>query len=101
MHSFLMLPMQRITRLPLLVDAIFHRLEHNTPIWHEYKVALATLTKVTQLILSLFNWCFFPPTFGIIQAEVYILSYVSLNKMTLFPSLLLFLPYVKDFKDKE
>lgn len=51
MHSFLMLPMQRITRLPLLVDAIFHRLEHNTPIWHEYKVALATLTKVTQWIL--------------------------------------------------
>ncbi|XP_045117312.1 rho guanine nucleotide exchange factor 16-like isoform X2 [Portunus trituberculatus] len=46
MHSFLMLPMQRITRLPLLVDAIFHRLEHNTPIWHEYKVALATLTKI-------------------------------------------------------
>lgn len=46
MHSFLMLPMQRITRLPLLVDAIFHRLEYGTPLWHQYKVALATLTKI-------------------------------------------------------
>ncbi|XP_042242574.1 uncharacterized protein LOC121879853 isoform X2 [Homarus americanus] len=46
MHSFLMLPMQRITRLPLLVDAIFHRLEYGTSMWNEYKVALATLTKI-------------------------------------------------------
>ncbi|XP_069177972.1 serine-rich adhesin for platelets isoform X2 [Procambarus clarkii] len=46
MHSFLMLPMQRITRLPLLVDAIFHRLEYGTHMWNEYKVALATLTKI-------------------------------------------------------
>ncbi|XP_071514753.1 uncharacterized protein Exn isoform X2 [Panulirus ornatus] len=46
MHSFLMLPMQRITRLPLLVDAIFHRLEYGTPMWNEYKVALATLTAI-------------------------------------------------------
>ena len=28
MHSFLMLPMQRITRLPLLIDAIYHRYEY-------------------------------------------------------------------------
>ncbi|XP_042879260.1 uncharacterized protein LOC122257816 isoform X2 [Penaeus japonicus] len=46
MHSFLMLPMQRITRLPLLVDAIFHRLEYGTPEWNECKLALATLTKI-------------------------------------------------------
>ncbi|XP_068246928.1 serine-rich adhesin for platelets isoform X2 [Palaemon carinicauda] len=46
MHSFLMLPMQRITRLPLLVDAIFHRLKHDTPDWEECKSALATLTKI-------------------------------------------------------
>ncbi|KAK7068257.1 Rho guanine nucleotide exchange factor 26 [Halocaridina rubra] len=46
MHSFLMLPMQRITRLPLLVDAIFHRLKHDTPEWEECKLALATLTKI-------------------------------------------------------
>ncbi|XP_066953705.1 uncharacterized protein Exn isoform X3 [Macrobrachium rosenbergii] len=46
MHSFLMLPMQRITRLPLLVDAIFHRLKHDTPEWEECKAALATLTKI-------------------------------------------------------
>nr|XP_053644134.1 uncharacterized protein LOC128696802 isoform X2 [Cherax quadricarinatus] len=48
MHSFLMLPMQRITRLPLLVDAIFHRLEYGTPMWNEYKIALATLTKIVS-----------------------------------------------------
>ena len=47
MHSFLMLPMQRITRLPLLLDAIFHRLEHGSPHWHECNLALATLNKVT------------------------------------------------------
>lgn len=46
MHSFLMLPMQRITRLPLLIDAIFHRLEYGSPQWREAKLALATLTKV-------------------------------------------------------
>ncbi|KAF2366737.1 Dbl (DH) domain [Trinorchestia longiramus] len=46
MHSFLMLPMQRITRLPLLLDAIFHRLEHGSPHWHECNLALATLNKI-------------------------------------------------------
>lgn len=46
MHSFLMLPMQRITRLPLLLDAIFHRLERGSPHWHECNLALATLNKV-------------------------------------------------------
>ena len=46
MHSFLMLPMQRITRLPLLIDAIFHRLEHGGPHWHQCNLALATLNKV-------------------------------------------------------
>ncbi|KAA0202572.1 hypothetical protein HAZT_HAZT000590 [Hyalella azteca] len=46
MHSFLMLPMQRITRLPLLLDAIFHRLEQGSPHWHECNLALATLNKI-------------------------------------------------------
>lgn len=55
MHSFLMLPMQRITRLPLLVDAIFHRLEYGTPEWNECKLALATLTKVSSEVVY-FNW---------------------------------------------
>lgn len=31
MSSFLLLPMQRITRLPLLVDAIRHRLDSGSP----------------------------------------------------------------------
>ena len=47
MHSFLMLPMQRITRLPLLVDAIFHRLDSGTPEYERCRLTLATLNKVT------------------------------------------------------
>ncbi|KAF8770438.1 Rho guanine nucleotide exchange factor 16 like protein [Argiope bruennichi] len=46
MHSFLMLPMQRITRLPLLIDAIFHRLSPDSPIYESCKMALATLNKL-------------------------------------------------------
>ncbi|KAL0893568.1 hypothetical protein ABMA27_013757 [Loxostege sticticalis] len=43
LHSFLMLPMQRVTRLPLLLDAVLKNLDSND---HEYQscmVALATL----------------------------------------------------------
>lgn len=46
MHSFLMLPMQRITRLPLLIDAIFHRLSPDSPIHDSCKMALATVNKL-------------------------------------------------------
>ena len=48
MHSFLMLPMQRITRLPLLLDAIFNRLEYGSAQWQECKSALTSLTKVRK-----------------------------------------------------
>ncbi|CAG0902316.1 unnamed protein product [Darwinula stevensoni] len=48
MHSFLMLPMQRITRLPLLVDAIFHRLHPDSPEFHNAKMALTALNKVVR-----------------------------------------------------
>ena len=48
MHSFLMLPMQRITRLPLLVDAIFHRLESGSPEFERCRLALATLNRIVQ-----------------------------------------------------
>ncbi|XP_023209637.1 uncharacterized protein LOC111612626 [Centruroides sculpturatus] len=48
MHSFLMLPMQRITRLPLLVDAIFHRLPTHAPNYENCKMTLAVLNKVVQ-----------------------------------------------------
>ena len=46
MHSFLMLPMQRITRLPLLVDAIFNRLNTTSPEYQPCKEALQTFNKV-------------------------------------------------------
>lgn len=46
MHSFLMLPMQRITRMPLLIDAIFRRLTIDSPIYESCKIALATVNKI-------------------------------------------------------
>uniref|UniRef100_A0A2C9L2K1 Rho guanine nucleotide exchange factor 26 n=1 Tax=Biomphalaria glabrata TaxID=6526 RepID=A0A2C9L2K1_BIOGL len=46
--SFLLLPMQRITRMPLLVDAICHRLEAGTPKHTSAKKALDSLTKVAK-----------------------------------------------------
>lgn len=55
MHSFLMLPMQRITRLPLLVDAIFHRLESGTPEYERCRMALATLNKVRFRLFRYYN----------------------------------------------
>ncbi|KAK2705635.1 hypothetical protein QYM36_015873 [Artemia franciscana] len=48
MHSFLMLPMQRITRLPLLVDAIYRRIDFTCPQFEICKMALATLNKIVQ-----------------------------------------------------
>ncbi|CAG5129053.1 unnamed protein product [Candidula unifasciata] len=46
--SFLLLPMQRITRLPLLVDAVCHRLDPNTPAHVSAKKAMDSLTKVAK-----------------------------------------------------
>ncbi|KAK6176851.1 hypothetical protein SNE40_015072 [Patella caerulea] len=48
MSSFLLLPMQRITRLPLLVDAICHRLEPDTPLHKSASQALETLNKIVK-----------------------------------------------------
>ncbi|XP_078337399.1 uncharacterized protein LOC111137825 isoform X4 [Crassostrea virginica] len=48
MISFLLLPMQRITRLPLLVDAICHRLEPDTPKHRSAGKALDALNKVVK-----------------------------------------------------
>lgn len=48
MISFLLLPMQRITRLPLLVDAICHRLEPDTPKHKSACKALDALNKVVK-----------------------------------------------------
>ncbi|CAG2054889.1 unnamed protein product, partial [Timema podura] len=48
LHSFLMLPMQRITRLPLLVDAVLTRLGPEDDEYLICKLALATLNKIVQ-----------------------------------------------------
>ena len=46
MQSFLMLPMQRITRLPLLIDAIFTRLDSNSSEFEVCREALEIINKV-------------------------------------------------------
>ncbi|XP_044732190.1 MATH and LRR domain-containing protein PFE0570w [Chrysoperla carnea] len=48
LHSFLMLPMQRITRLPLLVDAILKRLTSDDDEYESCQSALAAVSKVVQ-----------------------------------------------------
>lgn len=46
LHSFLMLPMQRITRLPLLLVAVLNRLDSEHEEYHCCELALASLNKV-------------------------------------------------------
>ncbi|XP_069677432.1 uncharacterized protein Exn isoform X2 [Periplaneta americana] len=48
LHSFLMLPMQRITRLPLLIDAVLTRLDPQDDEYNTCRLALATLNKIVQ-----------------------------------------------------
>ncbi|XP_076357268.1 uncharacterized protein LOC143250508 isoform X2 [Tachypleus tridentatus] len=48
MHSFIILPVQRITRLPLLVDAIFQRLPEDSSKYETCKQTLAALNKVVS-----------------------------------------------------
>ena len=50
MHSFLMLPMQRITRLPLLTDAIASRLPPGSS-------ELATCREALELLNGLVSEC--------------------------------------------
>lgn len=45
-HSFLMLPMQRICRLRLLLEAVLHRLEPEHDEYNSCKLAFASLNKV-------------------------------------------------------
>ncbi|KAL8597681.1 hypothetical protein ACOMHN_012648 [Nucella lapillus] len=49
MSSFLLLPMQRITRLPLLVDAVRHRLDPATKRHESASKALDNLNRVVKL----------------------------------------------------
>ncbi|XP_049860841.1 rho guanine nucleotide exchange factor 26-like isoform X3 [Schistocerca gregaria] len=48
LHSFLMLPMQRITRLPLLVDAVLAKLDPEDSEYRSCEIALAALNKVVH-----------------------------------------------------
>uniref|UniRef100_T1GQX0 DH domain-containing protein n=1 Tax=Megaselia scalaris TaxID=36166 RepID=T1GQX0_MEGSC len=48
LHSFLMLPMQRITRLPLLVDAVFSKIHYASDEHECWKMTLAMLNKFAQ-----------------------------------------------------
>ncbi|CAL8107432.1 unnamed protein product [Calicophoron daubneyi] len=46
LNSFLLLPLQRVTRLRLLVNAVLHYALKNTPVYHGGLIALASLEKV-------------------------------------------------------
>ncbi|XP_065360874.1 rho guanine nucleotide exchange factor 16 isoform X2 [Calliphora vicina] len=46
LHSFLMLPMQRITRLPLLIDAVFSKCHPNDDEYENWKMCLAIMNKI-------------------------------------------------------
>lgn len=48
-HSFLMLPMQRITRLPLLIDAVMTKLKSNDDEFDDWKMAMAIANKVKNV----------------------------------------------------
>ena len=48
MSSFLLLPMQRITRLPLLVDAVRHRLDPGTKRYDSASKALDSLNVIVK-----------------------------------------------------
>lgn len=52
LHSFLMLPMQRITRLPLLIDAVMTKLKSDDDEFDNWKMTLALLNKVSH------SYCF-------------------------------------------
>lgn len=64
LHSFLMLPMQRITRLPLLVDAILSQM-NSTENSFEYQMCELTLASLnTVSIMHLFNLNIYFQTFN-------------------------------------
>ncbi|KAL3268344.1 hypothetical protein HHI36_007460 [Cryptolaemus montrouzieri] len=48
LYSFLMLPMQRITRWPLLLDAVLKRLEQYDPEYGTCQYVLATINKIVN-----------------------------------------------------
>ncbi|KAL7052666.1 hypothetical protein ACKWTF_004956 [Chironomus riparius] len=56
-HSFLMLPMQRITRLPLLIDAVMTKLKSNDEEFDDWKMAMAIANKVVDQCNQAANRC--------------------------------------------
>jgi neuronal guanine nucleotide exchange factor len=52
LQSFLALPMQRVTRLPLLFDAIYKNLSEDDPSYQAVEQCLYTLHKVSFYIGS-------------------------------------------------
>ncbi|XP_055846737.1 putative mediator of RNA polymerase II transcription subunit 26 [Episyrphus balteatus] len=57
LHSFLMLPMQRITRLPLLIDAVFSKVQPNDDEYDNWKLTLAILNKIVAQCNEAANRC--------------------------------------------
>ncbi|XP_055384121.1 putative uncharacterized protein DDB_G0282133 [Condylostylus longicornis] len=57
LHSFLMLPMQRITRLPLLIDAVFSKVKTDDSEYESWKMTLAILNKIVLQCNEAANRC--------------------------------------------
>lgn len=57
LHSFLMLPMQRITRLPLLIDAVFSKVQPDDDEYESWKLTLAILNKIVGQCNEAANRC--------------------------------------------
>ncbi|CAD7083567.1 unnamed protein product [Hermetia illucens] len=57
LHSFLMLPMQRITRLPLLIDAVFTKLKPDDEEYEDWKLTLGILNKIVTQCNEAANRC--------------------------------------------
>ncbi|XP_037939998.1 rho guanine nucleotide exchange factor 19 [Teleopsis dalmanni] len=57
LHSFLMLPMQRITRLPLLIDAVFSKVSPNDDEYDNWKMTLAIMNKIVTQCNEAANRC--------------------------------------------
>lgn len=81
-HSFLMLPMQRITRLPLLIDAVLSKLTADDDEYENWRVTLATLNRIVSQCNEAAHKC----------EQVYEMQYIS--RQIEFPSEISPLPIV-------
>lgn len=81
-HSFLMLPMQRITRLPLLIDAVLSKLKADDDEYENWKMTLALLSKIVSQCNEAAHKC----------EQIYEMQYIS--RQIEFPSDISPLPIV-------